>query len=227
MMMTLADILDIASELAIYGGWFLILLVGGILYWWWKNKRVITPMKRAIDSENTAAFEALVHKHYKALCHEDNLTFVMVFDYLVERNCLPCMRVLLSCDTASAWQQVYLKQDSATEGPLWETLNFGSLEMLRLLLEQGMQAESERTSPWLWAVSCGLVEHARLLDAFGANTITPEQQRKEKTLDEELLDEAAWENDRQHYIDTIDYLTERRYPVPEAAKRIADQWRTP
>ena len=41
MMMTLADILDIASELAIYGGWFLILLVGGILYWWWKNKRVI------------------------------------------------------------------------------------------------------------------------------------------------------------------------------------------
>lgn len=227
MRMTLADSTDIALKIAIYGGWFVILLLGGILGWWWKDKRIVTPMKRAIDSENTTVFEALVRKHHKALCHEDNLTFVTVFDYLVEHNSLPCMRVLLSCDAALSWQRVYLKQDSVTEGPLWETINFGSVEMLSLLLEQGMQAEPERISPWLWAVSCGLVEHARLLDAFGANTITPEQQSKEKTLEEELLDEESWENDRQNYIATIDYLVERRYPVPEAALSRAEQWRTP
>ncbi len=223
-MMLLADISDLALKLAIKGGFFVLLFVVALLWYIWKNKRVVTSLKRAVDAENTAEFDALIRKHRKALSNEEHYAFSDVFDYLIERNSLACMRVLFNHDDALSWQRLYMKQLSVY-GPLWETINFGSLDMLRLLLEQGMKAEEERVSPWLWAVSCGLVDAARLLDEFGASTISPAQQQADISLEDELLDVESWQNDHERFIATVDYLKERGYPLPVPILRRADEWR--
>ena len=224
-MFALADASDILIKLAVKGG---VLLVVGVVCFLWvfcKTKRVLSSFNRAIEAEDTAAFDALVRKHRKTLCDKEGGIFDVVFDYLLVNNSLSCMKVIFTYASAQEWQRVYLAQSPESEGPLWETINCGSVDMLRLLLQQGMKAEAERVSPWLWAVSCGLVDEARILDEFGADTITPVQQLADKSLEEELMDEDSWQHDRERFIATIEYLTARRYPIPQAALARAEEWR--
>lgn len=225
MMCTLADSSDFLIKLAVKGG--LVLVVGAVCFIWvfWKSHRLISALRCAVDSEDTAALAALMKKHRKTLCDKDGCIFVDVFDYMLVRNALSCMKTVLAQDEAQEWQRVYLAQSSVSDGPLWETINNGSNDMLRLLLLQGMKAEAERVSPWLWSVSCGLVDKARILDEFGADTITPVQQQADESLEDELLDEESWQHDRERFIATVDYLKERAYPIPEAVLRRAEEWR--
>lgn len=224
-MFALADSSDILIKLAVKGG---VLLVVGVVCFLWvfcKTKRVLSSFTRAIEAEDTAAFDALLRKHRKTLCDKDGCIFGAVFDYVLVNNSLSCMKVIFTHAEAQEWQRVYLEQSPESEGPLWEAINYGSVDMLRLLLQHGMKAEAERMSPWLWAVSCGLVDEAKVLDAFGADTITPAQQLADKSLEEELMDEESWQHDHERFIATIDYLTARRYPIPQALLERAEKWR--
>lgn len=213
-MLLLADAWGVLVE----GG--LILLFGGLyfLWWIWKNKRIAAEMKRAIEAEDTAAFDAVLYKKFRALCHKDNAALTEVFACLLDNNSLACARVLFNHADAPTWQKLYLEQAVSSEGMLIETISYGTPEMLRLLLEQGMRPESERTSPWLWAVSCGLIDMARVLDAVTPTDITPELQQK---LDAELLDEDAWESDPASFVEVVDYLAERQYPIPTSVRLAA------
>lgn len=201
---------------------FLLFGLIAFLWWLWKNTSITRRFKRAIETENTADIASLLVKYDKQLANPDNMVVPDVFYLLVLHNSMTCMKVLFSHADAATWQRRYIEQDS-NFGPLVHTINFGTTEMLRFLLEQGMKPEPEPLSPWLWATSTGLVDAARVLDEFGANTITPEQQREEKTLDEELLDEASWENEPDKFVAVVEYLLERSYPVPEAALRCVEQ----
>lgn len=203
----------------------LVILVFGFiafLWWLWKNRSINRHFKAAIEAENTAAFAALLVKYDKQLADPEELAVPDVFNLLVEHNSMACMKALFAHADAATWQQRYIEQDEDF-GPLVHTINFGTPEMLRFLLEQGMKPEPEPLSPWLWATSTGLVDAARVLDEFGADTITPDQQRQEKTLDDELLDEASWENEPDKFIAVVEYLLSRSYPVPEPAIRCAEQ----
>lgn len=213
----LADALGILVEAG------LIVLFGALyfLWWIWKNKRIAAAMKRAIVAEDTAAFDAALRKNFQALCHKDNAALTEVFACLLDHNCPACARVLFEYADGPTWQKLYLEQAVSSEGMLVETITYGTPEMLRLLLEQGMRPEAERTSPWLWAVSCGLPDMARVLDAFAPTAaITPELQQK---LDEELLNEATWEADPASFVAVVDYLTERHYPIPAPVRLAAQQ----
>ena len=215
-MLFLSDAVGILVE----GG---LILLWGVLYflWWiWKNKRISAGLKRAIVAEDTAAFDAALRKNFKTLCHKDNAAFTDVFAGLLDNNSLACARVLFVHADGPTWQKMYLEQASSSEGMLIDTIIYGTPEMLRLLLEQGVLPEADRSSPWLLAVSAGVPDKARVLDAFAPPPITPELQQD---LDEHLLDEDAWECDPQSFVAVIDYLTEIRYPVPAAALHAAQQ----
>lgn len=218
---------DAADGLLKVGVKLLIVIVAGVfgfLWWLWKNENITSAFKKAVDAENSWQFETLLQKHHKSLCDKENSALQDIFVYLLEQNSMACMKVLFARESAATWQSRYVAIDadfSHEFGPLTECMNRGTPEMFRFLLEQGMKAETESISPWLWAVSCGLVAHARILDEFGADTITPEQQRDEKTLEEELLDEECWEEDPQIFLEVVHYLNEKGIPVPEQVQQTA------
>ena len=140
-MFALADSSDILIKLAVKGG---VLLVVGVVCFLWvfcKTKRVLSSFNRAIEAEDTAAFDALVRKHRKTLCDKEGGIFDAVFDYLLVNNSLSCMKVIFTHASAQEWQRVYLAQSPESEGPLWEAINYGSVDMLRLLLQHGMKKQ--------------------------------------------------------------------------------------
>lgn len=66
-MCTLADSSDFLIKLAVKGG--LVLVVGAVCFIWvfWKSHRLISALRRAVDSEDTAALATLMKKHRKTL----------------------------------------------------------------------------------------------------------------------------------------------------------------
>lgn len=192
---------------------FLLFFVLYGIYFFVKTTSVMRKMRKAIDTENTAEFDALLKKYNKQLRDPDTPLVIEVFEYLCQTRSFACFKVLFQHETAAEWQKIIIAGEPINS-PLVEAMYCEQTDLLRFLLEQGMQADVEPCSPWLWAVSCGLIDHARVLDEFGANTITPAQQAGLPTLEEELMNEKNWMNCQDELRPVVAYLVERGIKVP-------------
>ncbi len=185
------------------------------LYYFVKTTSVMRKMTKAIDAENTAEFDALLKKYRKELRDPDESLIIEVYEYLCHTRSIACLQVLFQHETAAEWQKIIIAAEPLN-GPLVEAMYLEQPDVLRFLLEQGMVAEVEPCPPWLWAVKHGCVDHARVLDEFGANTITPAQQAGLPTLEELLMDDKEWENNEDSLRAVVSYLVERGTEVPAA-----------
>lgn len=146
--------------------------------WYWvKFYRIGRQISQVIEKGDAAALRLLLQKNRSYLVDDDYELLVSYLTVAVMENSPDCMKELLSLGGNAAHLQERLKETDDVE-LLNLCVQHGSPEMLRLLLESGMNPETETESPWLGCIVHGSVEKARVLVELGADKITESQSQE-------------------------------------------------
>ena len=87
---------------------FLLFFVLYGIYFFVKTTSVMRKMRKAIDAENTAEFDALLKKYNKQLRDPDTPLVIEVFEYLCQTRSFACFKVLFQHETAAEWQKIII-----------------------------------------------------------------------------------------------------------------------